>query len=234
MFANKKSIPYTPQNITFDSLPSKVNATSNMKLLNEYEKKLNEMGKKIQNLQKSLANNEFDDKQINTLRTYEKEIFELVFQIDNVLIMTNERALDDKYQKTLPAQTVIREKVMMLLNRAKFLREQLKMIQDWEDNIDDEDRNESLDIITLTQIIFLPLSFLTGYFGMNFIKKIPKGWSQATLLEIMFFISIVIVMVWILYKYNYFNIQTRTRQKKKKGKTLIKKIRIWIQENLVI
>ena len=218
MFASKKSIPYTPQNITFDSLPSKINETSNMKLLNEYEKNLNEMGKKIQNLQKSLANNEFDDKQINTLRAYEKEIFELVFQIDNVLIMTNERALGNKHQRTSQAQTTIREKVMMLLNRAKFLREQLKMIQDWEDNIDDEDRNESLDIITLTQIIFLPLSFLTGYFGMNFIKKIPKGWSQATLLEIMFFISIVIVMVWMLYKYNYFNALTVKKATKKRNK----------------
>jgi len=218
MFASKKSIPYTPQNITFDSLPSKINETSNMKLLNEYEKNLNEMGKKIQNLQKSLANNEFDDKQINTLRAYEKEIFELVFQIDNVLIMTNERALGNKHQRTSQAQTTIREKVMMLLNRAKFLREQLKMIQDWEDNIDDEDRNESLDIITLTQIIFLPLSFLTGYFGMNFIKKIPKGWSQTTLLEIMFFISIVIVMVWMLYKYNYFNALTVKKATKKWNK----------------
>ena len=217
---NIKNIPYTPQNVTIDSLPLKVNGTSNMKLLNGYEKKLNEMGRKIQNLQKSLANNEFDDKQTNTLRAYEKEIFELVFRIDGVLITINERAYDDKHQKPSLVQAAVRERVMMLLNRAKFLREQLKMIQDWEDNIEDEDRNESLDIITLTQIIFLPLGFLTGYFGMNFIKKIPKGWSQATLIMIMFLISIVIVIIWILYKYNYFNIQTWTERKHKRSQSI--------------
>ena len=106
--------------------------------------------KKIQDLEKSLAEDEFDEEQVNKMRVYEKEVFHLVFQIDKVLIDDNERAYDDKqeFDELSKEQIAVQDKAQSLFDRAKFLREQLNMLQDWNDDMDDEDRNESLDILT--------------------------------------------------------------------------------------
>lgn len=213
---------------------NKTKTSQNFQRLVRYEKDLNEMSKKIQELEKSLADDDFDEEQINKMRLYEKEVFHLVFQIDKVLIDDNERAYDDKqeFDELTKEQIAVQDKAQSLFDRAKFLREQLNMLQDWNDDMDDEDRNESLDILTLTEIIFLPLGFLTGYFGMNFAamgegtmkekRGTVYGWSHSFILLIMFGISIIIGFGWIAHKYDWFDFDELFLAKHEKGTKSLK------------
>ena len=65
----------------------KINLTSkNFQSLKEYEKTLTIVAKKIQDLQKSLAEGDFYEAQIDKLRVYEKSVLHTLYQIDTVLI----------------------------------------------------------------------------------------------------------------------------------------------------
>ena len=202
----------------------KISLTSkNFQSLKDHENTLSIVAKKIQDLQKSLAEGDFYEAQVDKLRVYEKTVFDTLYKIDTILIDNKKHK---KFEELSKEQKAIQEKAQFLFSRAKFLREQIEMLHRWYYHHDDKKQNETLDIITVTEIIFLPLGFLTGYFGMNFAamgegtmkekKGTIFGWSHSFILLIMFGASFIIALGWIMYKYNYFDMKTWVG--KKKGK----------------
>ena len=54
------------------NIDKKAMTSQNFQRLTRYEKDLNKMSKKIQTLEQSLADDDFDEEQINKMRLYEK------------------------------------------------------------------------------------------------------------------------------------------------------------------
>jgi magnesium transporter len=57
--------------------------------------------------------------------------------------------------------------------------------------------NQVMKVLTIISTIFLPLSFITGFFGMNF-KFLPTlEWEHGTLLASGIMLIVAVVMLWV-------------------------------------
>jgi magnesium transporter len=54
-----------------------------------------------------------------------------------------------------------------------------------------------MKVLTIISTIFLPLSFITGFFGMNFTYLPGAEWEYGVLAASLFMLSVGVGMLWI-------------------------------------
>lgn len=97
-------------------------------------------------------------------------------------------------------------RVEQLQNHVHLLRENVLQIRELYQSIQDARQNKIMAVITIVTTIFLPLTLITGWYGMNFVYMPELQWRYGYFAVIM--ISLIIVIAEIIYfkKKNSFNL----------------------------
>ena len=88
-------------------------------------------------------------------------------------------------------------RVERLQNHVHLLRENVLQIRELYQSMQDARQNKIMVVITIATTIFLPLTLITGWYGMNFVYMPELQWRYGYFAVIM--ISLVIVIAEIIY-----------------------------------
>lgn len=88
-------------------------------------------------------------------------------------------------------------RVERLQNHVHLLRENVLQIRELYQSVQDARQNKIMVVITIVTTIFLPLTLITGWYGMNFVYMPELQWRYGYLAVII--ISLVIVIAEIIY-----------------------------------
>ena len=88
-------------------------------------------------------------------------------------------------------------RVELLQNHVHLLRENVLQIRELYQSMQDARQNKIMVVITIVTTIFLPLTLITGWYGMNFVYMPELQWRYGYFVVII--ISLVIVIAEIIY-----------------------------------
>ena len=88
-------------------------------------------------------------------------------------------------------------RVELLQNHVHLLRENVLQIRELYQSMQDARQNKIMGIITIVTSFFLPLTLITGWYGMNFVYMPELQWRYGYFVVII--ISLVIVIAEIIY-----------------------------------
>ena len=88
-------------------------------------------------------------------------------------------------------------RVELLQNHVHLLRENVLQIRELYQSMQDARQNKIMVVITIVTTIFLPLTLITGWYGMNFVYMPELQWRYGYFVVIM--TSLIIVIAEIIY-----------------------------------
>ena len=163
---------------------SKGNGNRRRKSVNELDTDIDKLSKEMSEVEEEIVSGKADHK------TVHKDIYEIRKKYLELEILINEHILSGE----------VRERdIKSTLRKLDVLKLNVGFLDDYTDKIMQSKQKQSLDSLTLTTLIFLPLSLITGYFGMNFkamgSPSDPRGifsWKHGqNFVMFMFMISII-------------------------------------------
>ncbi len=92
------------------------------------------------------------------------------------------------------------ERVLRLLNEVNMLREYSMQVREVYQTTIDVRQNEVMRVLTVVTTIFLPLTLVVGWYGMNFRFMPELGWKLGYPLVGVICAAIVVVCLWIFKK----------------------------------
>jgi len=95
---------------------------------------------------------------------------------------------------------VFTERASRLQFEAQLLREYAMQVQEVYQSEISIRQNDVMKVLTIVTMIFLPLTLIVGWFGMNFEFMPELSWKYSYPLVIAFCISVVILCLWIFKK----------------------------------
>jgi magnesium transporter len=107
-------------------------------------------------------------------------------------------------EDNLPYYDDLRDHLVRLDGRLDRSRELMRHLLDLHMNNQSNKMNKIMATLTLFSAIFIPLSFLTGFFGMNFVHFGILKYEYAVLGFSILCLSIIIFMVWFFKKKKWF------------------------------
>ncbi len=95
------------------------------------------------------------------------------------------------------------ERLLRLLNEVTFLRDYSMQVQEVYQSLIDIKQNQIMRILTVVTAIFLPLTLIVGWYGMNFVYMPEIKWELGYPFVIILCVVVVIVCIRIFKKRNY-------------------------------
>lgn len=160
--------------------------------INYLETILNKLETSIINLDNNI-NYQKPDHQMISERLYYIKKLKIFLGINFYKLKNN-----SKYQKSI--------KLNNLIKKLDYIEKNIELIDDFNTQLSDKKRNSSLDTLTRVNTIFLPLTLIVGYFGMNFQSMgAPSNKSGIFTLKygqgfVFFLMLLSIVFIFILIK----------------------------------
>lgn len=163
---------------------------------------LEELENKITRIEDSILDgeiNHFNHKSIN----FRKELLGLHYYYAQLIEMGEDlqENEDDIFEaEHLRLFELFTRKVMRLQNNVQMLREYLAQIREEYQAQIDIRQNNVMKILTVVTTIFLPLTLIVGWYGMNFEYMPELSWKYGYPLIIAVSILIVIITIWLCRK----------------------------------
>ena len=130
-----------------------------------------------------------NDKLTNELFIIRKKIFKINFKLHKLELLDNQN-----------------QNLKIIKNKIKYMNDNFKLINDFNKQILQKNKKKAIDTLTIVNTIFLPLSLITGYFGMNFKSMgAPSNKSgiittkNSQLIVFLLFISLTFLVIVLFY-----------------------------------
>lgn len=98
----------------------------------------------------------------------------------------------------------ISDKAERLHKRVQMLRDDLSQLREAYQSSLDYNLNSIMKAFTIIATIFLPLTLITGWYGMNFSSMPELTWEYGYIYVIVLFVMIIVISVFIFKKKKYF------------------------------
>ena len=171
-------------------------------LIDKDLRRLEEIEDQAEGLEDQVLAGEFDgfNSAMTGLRKRAMAWFRYYSQLDDVAgrLRENENGFFTSEEETL--FRMFEERVIRLREEAQLLREYCLQIQTLFQAEIDLRQNRIMKILTVVTTIFLPLSLLVGWYGMNFVNMPELTWEYGYPAVIALSIVVVVISLWICKK----------------------------------
>ncbi len=163
-----------------------------LRVMEKFEKELDEMETKIQNDEKDISLNEanYVRAAIHYLLVHYEQLMDLSQELDE-----NENGFFD--ENNLKYFHSYMSRLDRLYNNAASLRDYSIQIRDFHRESIAVKQNNIMTLLTVVTSVFMPLTLITGWYGMNF-RYMPEL-NQQIAYPMVFVVCIIIVVISLLY-----------------------------------
>lgn len=162
--------------------------------------KLDELDKKLDKLEKKVFNPKQSHDRLREILNLKKDIinFRRIIMPQRELIA----ALENK--KILKGLEIyfdnIVDKIEKIWNNLEYLKELIVTLHDTSESIVSHNTNNIIKLLTLFSVVILPLTFITGFYGMN-IAKLPFAESPISTIIVSGILLFTAVIMLIFFRY---------------------------------
>ena len=161
-----------------------------MDYLDQFEGKINEM-------LTALLSDELDNVP-QEIMAQRRELLRLKHYYEQIDTIFDEMAINDNRllsSKTIKSITILGARTDRYLNKVYNLQELVSQIQETYQSQLSIQQNNLMKIFTVVTVVFLPLTLLVGWYGMNFSNMPELHWQYGYPMIIVVSIGIVVVLV---------------------------------------
>lgn len=161
-----------------------------MDYLDQFEEKINEM-------LTALLSDELDNVP-QEIMAQRRELLRLKHYYEQIDTIFDEMAINDNRllsSKTIKSITILGARTDRYLNKVYNLQELVSQIQETYQSQLSIQQNNLMKIFTVVTAVFLPLTLLVGWYGMNFSNMPELHWQYGYPMIIVVSIGIVVAMV---------------------------------------
>lgn len=172
-------------------------------LVDNYFTVLEKMGEEIEDLEEELVVDPKSDT-IQSIHQYKREMIALrksVWPLREVIMKLMREENDFVDEKTIVYLRDVYDHVIQVIDTIETYRDLLSGMLDIYLSSMSNRMNEIMKLLTLIGTIFIPLSFITGLYGMNFDRSSPfnmpeLGWSFGYIYVWIVMLSVVFIMLY--------------------------------------
>jgi len=186
----KRKREYSMERFLFDFLVSFIE--DDMHYLESFEREISKVEEDILNAKYE----NFNYKMLNIKKQISKS-YRYYSQITALGEALSENEMDFFGKDDIATFRVFTERASRLQFEAQLLREYAMQVQEVYQSEIGIRQNDVMKILTIVTMIFLPLTLIVGWFGMNFEFMPELSWKYGYPVVIVFCISVVILCLWI-------------------------------------
>ena len=191
--AYKRKREYSMERFFFDFLVSFIE--DDLHYLELFEHEISKVEEDILN-----ANyNEFNYKMLSIKKEISR-MYRYYSQLTALGEALSENEMDFFGKDEIATFRVFTERSSRLQFEAQLLREYAMQVQEVYQSEISIRQNDVMKVLTIVTMIFLPLTLIVGWFGMNFEYMPELGWKYSYPVVIVFCIFVVILCLWIFKK----------------------------------
>ena len=171
-------------------------------LISEDRKFLENMEHNMSLLEDDILNDALNNSYVNEILSIKKELMYIWNYYDQLVDMGE--ILRDNESEMFPPENIrgfdaFTKRVIRLSDNIKQLKEYAVQLQETQDAMLSYNLNNIMKIFTVVTAVFLPLSLIVGWYGMNFTNMPELSWKYGYQAVVLFSVAVVIVCM-VLFK----------------------------------
>jgi len=171
-------------------------------IIENYFKILEEMGERIEKLEERLVKNPSTKslQQIHELKKIMIQLRRSAWPLREMMVTLEREESNVITKETKPYIRDLYGDTIQVIDTIEVFREMLSGMMDLYLSSISNKMNEVMKVLTIMSTIFIPLTFLTGLYGMNFLFMPEINWKYSYPVLILVMITISIIMMYYFKK----------------------------------